>query len=217
MRLILAHAGISDLAWIGASARELPNLYFDTSWWLPADLLALLTTVPPGQILYASDAPYGRIPSGALMLIRLARQVGLGDETLRLVLGGQLRRLLAREDPIDAGPANGSPRVVVDMLLDRVANYIGGAVAQIIRQASGDEMLSLARLACEVPPDSPEAPHARTVLALLDGRDRLFARLAETGEASEPASIIAGMYFYSLAITVARTPDVPVPDGIVFS
>ena len=58
-RLILAHAGICDLAWIWRQAAEPPNLYFDTPWWSIADLLALFALVPPGQILFASDAPYG--------------------------------------------------------------------------------------------------------------------------------------------------------------
>jgi hypothetical protein len=30
---------------------------FDTAWWSPANLLALLTLVPPGQLLFGSDAP----------------------------------------------------------------------------------------------------------------------------------------------------------------
>ena len=33
VRLILAHAGISDLAWIWREAAETPNLLFDTAWW----------------------------------------------------------------------------------------------------------------------------------------------------------------------------------------
>jgi predicted TIM-barrel fold metal-dependent hydrolase len=35
-----------------------PNLFFDTAWMVPADLLALFALVPPGRILYGSDAPY---------------------------------------------------------------------------------------------------------------------------------------------------------------
>ena len=62
MRLILAHAGICDLAWIWRAAPDHPNLFFDTSWWSPSDLLALFALVAPGQILMASDAPYGSPP-----------------------------------------------------------------------------------------------------------------------------------------------------------
>ena len=58
MRLILAHAAISDLAWIWRVSPDHPNLFFDTSWWSPADVQALFALVPPGQILMASDAPY---------------------------------------------------------------------------------------------------------------------------------------------------------------
>ena len=43
-RLILAHAGISELGWIAPRAAELPNLFFDTAWWQVADLLALYAT-----------------------------------------------------------------------------------------------------------------------------------------------------------------------------
>ena len=58
-RLILAHAGVSDLAWLWRHADERPNLLYDTSWWTAADFLALFSLVPPGRILLASDAPYG--------------------------------------------------------------------------------------------------------------------------------------------------------------
>src|SRR5580704_3619798 len=58
-RFILAHAGVCDLSWIWRVAADHPNLLFDTAWWMPADLQALFALVPPGQILFASDAPYG--------------------------------------------------------------------------------------------------------------------------------------------------------------
>jgi len=33
-RVILAHAGITDLSWIWRAAPEVPNLLFDTAWWM---------------------------------------------------------------------------------------------------------------------------------------------------------------------------------------
>lgn len=208
VRLILAHAAISDLAWIGRRARELPNLLFDTSWWAPSDLLALFATVPPGQILFASDAPYGRIPTGALQTLRAGRQAGLSDEQLRLVLGGQLARLLAGEEPLDAGPAPLRERVVVDVLLDRVASFLVGAFAQIVLGQSGAELLALARLACAVPADAPQAAHCRLILELLDLAERLR-------DAPTPSRVLrGGLYVAVLALNVARTPDVAVPGGL---
>lgn len=203
-RLILAHAGISDLAWIGRRAQELPNLCFDTSWWSPSDLLALFTTVPPGQILFASDAPYGRIPTAMLLASRAGRQAGLDDAQLRLVLGGQLARMIDGEEPADGGPAPGHERVAVDVLLDRVATFLIGAFAQIVRGAGGEEMVALARLACEVPADAPQAAHCRRILELLDDSERLAA-------APAPGRVLpAGLHLLVLALNVARTPDVAV-------
>ncbi|HXE44265.1 MAG TPA: amidohydrolase family protein [Conexibacter sp.] len=209
VRLILAHAAISDLSWIGRRAQELPNLLFDTSWWAPSDLLALFATVPPGQVLLASDAPYGRIPTAALQTLRAGRQAGLSDEQLRLVLGGQLARLLAGEELLDAGPAaGGDRRIAVDVLLDRVASFLTGAFAQIVRGQSGDEMVALAQLACAVPADAPQAAHCRLILELLDVAEQL-------ADAPSPSRILrGGLYALVLALNVARTPDVAVPAAL---
>src|SRR3954470_23654029 len=97
LRLILAHAGISDLAWIWSEAPAHPNLFFDTSWWSPSDLQALFALVPPAQILMASDAPYGTPAFAATMALRHGLQVGLEPDALRGVLGAQARRLAERE------------------------------------------------------------------------------------------------------------------------
>jgi predicted TIM-barrel fold metal-dependent hydrolase len=205
--LILAHAGICDLAWIGRRAQELPNLCFDTSWWAPSDLLALFATVPPGQVLFASDAPYGRIPSGALQTLRVARQAGLDGERLALVMGGQLERLLAGEEPLDGGSAPGHETVAVDVLLDRAATFLTGSFAQYVRGGSGAEMLSLARLACEVPADAPQAAHCRTTIELIDAFERAVP------DTPQGAPFPRGLYLLVLALNIARTPDVPVPDA----
>ena len=59
-RLILAHARGQRPRLALALMPEHPNLLIDTSWWNPADLIALFRLVPPGQILWASDSPYGQ-------------------------------------------------------------------------------------------------------------------------------------------------------------
>src|SRR5262245_38970761 len=79
-RLILAHAAISDLAWLWRVLPDHPNLLIDTAWWDPADMMALFTLVPPGNILWASDSPYGLPLTSAVMHLRLALQAGLGRE-----------------------------------------------------------------------------------------------------------------------------------------
>jgi predicted TIM-barrel fold metal-dependent hydrolase len=207
-RLILAHVGICDLAWIGPRAQELPNLMFDTSWWTPSDLLALFMTVPPGQILFASDAPYGRVTCGALQTSRAALQAGLTEPQLRLVMGGQSARLIAGEEPLDGGPSPGGTTVAIDVLLDRVATFLIAAFPLHVYGGPGaaNELMALARLACAVPEDAPQAAHCRTILALLDAFEAERERGTEV-----PGILPAGMQLLVLALNVARTPDVPVP------
>src|SRR5204863_5707726 len=108
-RLILAHAGISDLAWIWRDAERLPNLFFDTAWWNVADLLALFALIPPGNILYASDMPYGHSLFNGIALVRCGLAVGLAPEILAQIAGGHLAHLLEGADPRDLGPAPGAP------------------------------------------------------------------------------------------------------------
>lgn len=207
VRLILAHAGISDLSWIGRQAQELPNLYFDTSWWAPSDLLALFATVPAGQILFASDAPYGRTPVTAIQIVRIARQAGIDDAHIRLVLGEQARRLVSGEAPADGSLPSGSTEIVVDVMLDRVATYLTAAFGQLAARSDGTELLSLARLSCAVPADAPQAAHCRAIVELIDAYER---RLADAPAAAAGA-LPAGISLLTMALNIARTPAVPVP------
>src|SRR5205807_8349723 len=101
--VILAHAAISDLGWIWTRLPDAANVLVDTSWWNPADLAALFALVPPGQILYASDAPYGPPSVVALMALRFALQAGLTPEQVRAVAGAQIERVLGGEEPADLG------------------------------------------------------------------------------------------------------------------
>jgi hypothetical protein len=148
-RLILAHAGISDTGWIAPYAAELPNLFFDTAWWQVSDLLALFTTVPPGQILYASDMPYGSPLFHSLATVRCALSVGLDGDALRAIAGGSIERVLAGEEPLDVGPAPGSARLGPrDVIFERVVAHCCVAANLSFRRQAVDEPLALAGLAC---------------------------------------------------------------------
>ena len=207
-RLILAHAGICDLAWIWREAPNHPNLFFDTSWWAPSDLLALYTLVPPGQILFASDAPYGT-PAFTLMLgLRYMLQAGLSQDQIRSIAGAQAARLLAQEDPMDAGPPPGAASLATDPLLDRVYGLLMTAIGQMFTGFAAEEVLGLAALACEVGDDAPQAPICRSVLAVLEER----RRRVEAGEDDgRPGPMAPFIFFVVLAAGLARTPDVAAP------
>jgi uncharacterized protein len=201
-RLILAHAGICDLGWIWHAAPDHPNLLFDTAWWMPADLAALFALVPPGQIVFASDAPYGSTMMGAAFGMRSALQAGLSPEQLRSVGSGQALRLAASEPLEPAGPAVGARDRAPHVLLDRVAEFLMLTAMAAMRGGEPEEMLSLARLACDVPADIDDAPVFAAILRLLDAYQE--AVIATPDERRVRTLLI-------LAAIVARTPDVPIP------
>jgi predicted TIM-barrel fold metal-dependent hydrolase len=203
--VILAHAAISDLAWMWRHADEHPTLFVDTSWWLAADLLALFAYFPPGQILFASDAPYASVTPSAAIALRCALQAGLSPEAVRSVAGGQLARLLDGQEALDLGPAAGPTGRALDPLLERVATHLTIAVGRELGAPGGaEEGVALARLAADVHRESPLAPLCAQVLALLDAHDGHRVR--------EDKLQFSHLWILALAITLARTPDVPLAD-----
>jgi hypothetical protein len=204
-KLILAHAGISDLAWIWRDMQAHRNLYVDTSWWNPVDLIALFTHAPPGQVLWASDSPYGRPVAAAVQTLRCARQAGLSDEQVRAVAGGQLSRIVGGEEPLDLG---GPPPVgaAIDPLVERIVSHLTTVIGQLFARADYTETLGLARLACSVADGEPSEPLASAVLDLLDAFE---AGMDDQGGDAELGPLPLGARFLIAAIFVARTPDVP--------
>jgi len=207
LRLILAHAGICDLAWIWRATPDHPNLFFDTAWWSPSDLQALYALVPPRHILFASDAPYATTAFAATMNLRYGLRAGLSGDQLRLVFGGQLVRLLAGEEPLDGGVAPGRP-LPADPLLDRVYAFLLASVGQMLQGAEPVETLGLAALACEVGEGEPQAEACAAVLRLLELRERFAASGAEDGR---PPRFAPGLQFVVMAACLVRTPDVAIP------
>jgi len=204
--VILAHAGICDLAWIWRRAVEHPNVFFDTSWWNPADLITLFSLVPPSQILYGSDAPYGRPFLSVTLATRCGLQAGLSVEQMRGILGGQIERLLNGGPLLDLGSPNGNGTAQIDLLLERVSSClvftVGPAFGGVPPLVS--EGLALARLACEVGEEAPQAEVCRAVLELLDEFDEMGG--AETAKRGTPQ-----LGLIILALCVARTGNVAIP------
>lgn len=205
-RFILAHAAISDLAWLWHVLPEHPNIFIDTAWWNPADLIALFALVDPSQIVWASDSPYGMPLVAAFTHARCALQAGVSDEALRSIMGGQLARLVAGEDPAWTGPAPGAVEPALHPLLDRVVTHLITAIGRAFGQADPDESIALARLSCAVGEDAPHADVFGAVEALLElYREHLAP--PPPGRAFPVAA-----RFLLAALTVARTPTVPLPD-----
>lgn len=194
-RLILAHAGISDLGHLAAVVAEAPNIFFDTAWWQVSDMLMLFASVPPCRILYASDMPYGGARYSTLRDLRCAAQVGLSGDALVSIAGAQLDRIVRGEDPIDLGPAPGHGVFATrDLVAERAIAYIAAGAMAMFRFMDPAEPLSLARLALR---DSRD-PHVLEA-------DRLVA-LAIEAAAAQPPETRAGVYPAMAAQLLLGTP-----------
>jgi predicted TIM-barrel fold metal-dependent hydrolase len=201
-RLILAHAGVSDLSWIWRVAPDHPNLLFDSAWWMPSDLEALFSLMPPGQILFASDSPYGTTPLALAFQLRIALQVGLSLEQIRSITSEQALRVAAGAPLEPAGPAVGERERAPHVRLERLADSLLLAIISGFRGGDPTESLALARLACDVPDEIDDAPMFAAIRGLIDGFDQYSAEHPDDRRR---------MTFLILAATAARTPDVPVP------
>src|SRR5438552_5435443 len=87
-QLIIAHAGIADLSGLAGCFAGKAGVFFDTSVWSAVDLLGFFRLVPPEQILYASDYPYGSQPNSLLISLRTARAAGLTESQIVEMLAG---------------------------------------------------------------------------------------------------------------------------------
>ena len=195
-RLILAHAGISDLGLLGPRVAGLPNVLFDTSWWQVSDLLTLFATVAPGQILYASDMPYGGPRYASMAMLRVARAVGLSPEQAAGIAGAQLERVVGGDDLLDLGPPPGTgligPRVLG---YERAISYISAAAAMTFRGGDPSEALSLARLACQAQAEAEHYAGLRAVDALIATAQERFATTGDAYSAihaAMAAQLLAG-------------------------
>jgi predicted TIM-barrel fold metal-dependent hydrolase len=203
--LILAHAAISDLAWLWRVLPSHRNVLIDTSWWNPVDLVALFALCPPASIVWASDSPYGRPLVSAVWALRCALQAGCTPAQVRGIAAGTIARVLEGAAPDDLGPPPGPPAAPLDLLLERVVTNLCGAFARLAAESDPTESLALARLGCAVGTDGPLA-HVHA--AVLEQLDRY-----ETELAPPPPGLrfpVAVRYLVQ-ALCIARTPDVPLP------
>ena len=203
-KLILAHGAISDLAWLWKVMPEHPNLFIDTAWWNPADLMALFCLAPPAQVLWASDSPDGcRHVGRGRAALRAASRPRPGRRALDrrrpdgAAAGGRARR--RRRPAADARrPAGPAPRARGHPPCDRD----GRAFAR----TDPEEPIALARLACAVGDDQPCSAVCAAVLELLDLYEAHKHHPPTDGRPFPQAG-----RFVVTALAVARTPDVALP------
>ena len=201
-KFILAHAAVSDLAWLWRLMPENPNLFIDTSWWNPADFVALFSLVPPGQLLWASDNPYGYPLHAAAFQLRYGLLVGLRGDQIRSIAGEQIARILAGEEPAYFGPPPGPPGAQ-DPGMERVVSHLTTAMGRAMAEGDPSESIALGRLAVDV--DGPEAETGKAIIRLLD--------IAEQHQGPPPPGrrFPRSAQFVMSALAVARTPGIALP------
>jgi predicted TIM-barrel fold metal-dependent hydrolase len=145
VRLIVAHAGIADMAGLAGRLGGIEGVFFDTSVWSGLDLLDLYRQIAPEQVIYASDYPYGRQPNSLLVATRTAKLAGFDDKQLRLMLGGNARRMIAGEELEPLSAPKGPTSLVQPLTFARIHQYISMAVPMLwMRQRDAIGAIGLA-------------------------------------------------------------------------
>ena len=207
-QLIIAHAGIADLAALADAFSGHPHVFFDTSVWSAVDVLDLYSRVSPEQILYASDFPYGQQPQSLLLDLRVARLAGYSEDELRGVLGGNAARLADGLPPLPRTPPRRETRTIEQPIqLARIHTYVTMATSLLwTRQPDVIGAVELALNATAERDGQPEA--CERIAELLSCARDLWRTLPELdGEADRRRLSRAALQLIHLADIEALTAD----------
>ena len=205
VQLIVAHAGIADMGSLAGRLGGIPGVFFDTSVWSALDLLDLFRQVPPEQVVYASDYPYGRQPNSLLATLRAAKLAGFDDGQLRGMLGETALGIAAGAAP----PALTSPRGGLafsqPLTFARIHQYIAMSVPMLwTRQRDVVGALGLAVNAARERDGHVES--SERIEELLATADQLWRESgSEEDDAKRVSSIRAAIQLVNLADLIAVT------------
>jgi predicted TIM-barrel fold metal-dependent hydrolase len=180
-QLIIAHAGIADLAGLAGRFAGKAGVFFDTSVWSPVDLLSFFHLVAPEQVLYASDYPYARPPSSLLNAIRTAKVAGFTEEQLREMLGANAARIANGEAPLEPSKPTGDGTFTQPMTLARIHQYVSMATPLLwLSQPDSIGIIGLALNACDEQDGYPdELDGIRELLTAARDLWRVFPEIEE--------------------------------------
>jgi predicted TIM-barrel fold metal-dependent hydrolase len=205
-QLIIAHAGIADMAALAGCFAGKKGVFFDTSVWSPVDLLDFFHHVPPEQILYASDYPYGRQPQSLTIAMRTAITAGLDERQLRDMLAGNANRIASGVEPLEPSKPSGNDEFTQSMALARVHQYLSMATPLLwTRQQDTIGVIGLALNACYERDGYPE--ELEQIKELLTTAQELWRSLPDVeDEGDEIATRRATFAMVHLADIIAVTP-----------
>jgi len=180
-QLIIAHAGIADLAALARNFCGKRGVFFDTSVWSPVDLLDFYRLISPEQMLYASDYPYGRQPNSLHIALRTARTAGFDEEQIRNMLWVNANRIAQGEPPLEPTDPQGSDVYAQPMQLARIHQYLTMATPLLwTRQPDTVGVLGLALNTCGE--QNGHREELARIRELLEAARDLWRELPETEE-----------------------------------
>jgi predicted TIM-barrel fold metal-dependent hydrolase len=204
-QLILAHAGIADLANLAYRFSGKRGVFFDTSVWSAVDLLGLMRLVPPEQIVYASDYPYGQQPGSLLLLLRVAQTVGLDERQLRDLFAGNANRIADGEEALEPSQPQGIETLAQPLAQARIHQYLSMALPLLFtRQQDGFGALGLALNATEEPNGFHREELDQIRELLVAARD-LWATIPDTAKEDQHSATRTAVRLIQIADTVAVT------------
>jgi predicted TIM-barrel fold metal-dependent hydrolase len=205
-QLILAHAGIVDLANLAHRFAGRRGVFFDTSVWSAIDLLGLLRLVAPEQVLYASDYPYGQQPGSLLLSLRVARASGFDEPQLRAMFAGNAKRIAAGEEPPEPTRPCGPDVLEQPLAHARIHQYLSMAMPLLfVRQPDAFGALGLALNATEEP-NGVHRDELEQIRELLEAARDLWRTLPEAEDDSERRLVArTAVRLIQIADTVAVT------------
>jgi predicted TIM-barrel fold metal-dependent hydrolase len=205
-QLIVAHAGIADLAGLAHHLGGKAGVFFDTSVWSPIDLLGLYRLVGPEQVLYASDYPYGQQPASLLISLRTARLAGFDEEEVRGVLAGNANRIADGEAPREPSAPKGIETFSQPMTFARIHQYLSMATPLLwTRQQDNVGVMGLALNACDDRSNGHRAELEQIRELLVTAQDMWRALPEEGDERDRMAHTRATFRLIHLADIVAVT------------
>jgi predicted TIM-barrel fold metal-dependent hydrolase len=156
--LIIAHAGIADMAHLARAMAGRRGVFFDTSTWSPVDLLDFYRQIPPEQVLYASDYPYGGYTTSLFLALRTAQLAGYKEQQVRDMLADNAQRIAGGQElPEPTSPVGGASTLAQPMQLARIHQYISMCTPLLwTRQPDSIGVLSLAINTCAERDGHPE-------------------------------------------------------------
>ncbi len=187
-QLIIAHAGIADLAELAGHFGGKAGVFFDTSVWSPIDLLSLFHLVSPEQVVYASDYPYGQQPSSLLIAVRTAKLAGFEEDRLRGMLSGNASRIADGEEPLEPTQPRGGGTFSQPMAFARIHQYLSMATPLLwTRQPDTIGVLGLALNACA--DRDGHAEERERIRELLESARELWRVLPELDDEAEQRAV----------------------------